>query len=32
VDLRHFGAVQLKHAPRLLPRDAEGPVRHPRRR
>jgi predicted nucleic acid-binding protein len=24
VDLRHFGAVRLKHAPRLLPRDAAG--------
>jgi predicted nucleic acid-binding protein len=29
VDLRHFGAVRLKHAPRLLPRDALGPVRPP---
>ncbi len=24
LDLRHFGAVTLKHAPRLLPRDASG--------
>ena len=31
LDLRHFGAVTLKHAPRLLPRDAAG-VRAPRRR
>jgi uncharacterized protein len=32
VDLRHFGAVRLKHAPRLLPRDAAGPPRPARRR
>lgn len=24
LDLRHFGAVRLKHAPRLLPRDGTG--------
>lgn len=24
LDLRHFGAVRLKHRPRLLPRDADG--------
>jgi len=24
LDLRHFGAVTLAHAPRLLPRDAVG--------
>jgi predicted nucleic acid-binding protein len=32
VDLRHFGAVRLKHAPRLLPRDTPGPTRPSRRR
>lgn len=32
VDLRHFGAVRLKHAPRLLPRDAHAPARPSRRR
>ena len=26
LDLRDFGAVRLKHAPRLLPRDSGGPV------
>ena len=31
LDLRHFGAVQLTHAPRLLPRDA-APVSSRRRR
>ena len=31
VDLRHFGAVQLVHAPKLLPRDA-APRTRPRRR
>jgi predicted nucleic acid-binding protein len=32
LDLRHFGAVTLKHAPRLLPRDATGAKTRPRRR
>ncbi len=32
VDLRHFGAVRLEPAPRLLPRDAPGPLRPSRRR
>jgi predicted nucleic acid-binding protein len=32
VDLRHFGAVKLKHAPRLLPRDTAGSSRPSRRR
>ncbi len=32
LDLRHFGAVRLKHAPRLLPRDATAPPRPSRRR
>jgi predicted nucleic acid-binding protein len=32
LDLRHFGAVRLKHAPRLLPRDAAGLARPSRRR
>lgn len=32
LDLRHFGAVRLAHAPRLLPRDRTGPGRLPRRR
>lgn len=32
LDLRHFGAVRLKHAPRLLPRDAVvSPARSRRR-
>ena len=32
LDLRHFGAVRLKHAPQLLPRDLGlGPVRSRRR-
>jgi len=29
-DLRHFGAVRLKHGPRLLPRDAVAPRAPPR--
>ena len=32
LDLRDFGAVRLKHAPRLLPRDATAPPRPSRRR
>jgi hypothetical protein len=32
LDLRHFGAVRLTHAPRLLPRDAAPPARLSRRR
>lgn len=32
LDLRHFGAVTLKHAPRLLPRDATRARTRPRRR
>ena len=32
LDLRHFGAVRLKHAPRLLPRDAAVSPPRPRRR
>jgi hypothetical protein len=31
VDLRHFGAVRLAHAPRLLPRDSRPPRRGRRR-
>jgi predicted nucleic acid-binding protein len=32
LDLRHFGAVRLKHAPRLFPRDAAGAKPSRRRR
>lgn len=32
LDLRDFGAVRLKHAPRLLPRDADAPPPASRRR
>lgn len=32
LDLRHFGAVTLKHAPRLLPRDATAAMAATRRR
>ena len=32
LDLRHFGAVTLTHAPRLLPRDAAAPSRRHRPR
>lgn len=32
VDLRHFGAVRLKHAPRLLPRDGRAEARPSRQR
>ena len=32
LDLRDFAAVRLKHAPRLLPRDAGTPAAAPRRR
>ncbi len=32
LDLRHFGAVRLKHAPRLFPRDAAGATPARRRR
>jgi uncharacterized protein len=31
LDLRHFGAVAMKHSPRLLPRDLEPRVRARRR-
>lgn len=31
LDLRHFGAVRLKHSPRLLPRDAVAPPPRTRR-
>jgi len=30
LDLRHFGAVRLKHTPRLLPRDTGAPLRRGR--
>lgn len=32
LDLRHFGAVRLKHSPRLFPRDAAPTKRRPPRR
>ena len=32
LDLRHFGAVRLKHSPRLLPRDAAPTARRPPRK